>query len=35
MAQTTVIDILTMDEIEQLNLLTGKSFEEVFSKGGK
>lgn len=33
MAQTTVIDILTMDEIEQLNLLTGKSFEEVFSKG--
>lgn len=29
----TVIDILTMDEIEQLNLLTGKSFEEVFEKG--
>lgn len=33
MAATTVIDILTMDEIEQLNLLTGKSFEEIFSKG--
>ena len=33
MASTTVVDILTMDEIEQLNLLTGKSFEEVFEKG--
>ena len=30
---TTVVDILTMDEIEQLNLLTGKSFEEIFEKG--
>jgi len=33
MASTTVIDILTMDEIEQLNLLTGRSFEELFEKG--
>jgi len=33
MASTTVVDILTMDEIEQLNLLTGRSFEEVFEKG--
>jgi len=32
-ASTTVVDILTMDEIEQLNLLTGRSFEEVFEKG--
>jgi hypothetical protein len=33
MASTTIVDILTMDEIEQLNLLTGRSFEEVFEKG--
>jgi len=33
MATNTIIDILTMDEIEQLNLLTGRSFEEVFEKG--
>jgi hypothetical protein len=33
MASTTVVDILTMDEIEQLNLLTGKSFEEMFKNG--
>jgi len=33
MASTTVVDILTMDEIEQLNLLTGRTFEEVFEKG--
>ena len=30
---STVIDILTMDEIEQLNQLTGRTFEEVFEKG--
>ena len=33
MASTTIVDILTMDEIEQLNLLTGRSFEDVFEKG--
>lgn len=33
MASTTIVEILTMDEIEQLNLITGKSFEEVFEKG--
>jgi len=33
MASTTIVDILTMDEIEQLNLLTGRSFEEIFEKG--
>lgn len=31
--QPSVIEILTMDEIEELNMLTGKTFEEVFAKG--
>jgi len=29
----TVIEILTMDEIEEITLLTGKSFEDLFEKG--
>lgn len=33
MASTTIVDVLTMDEIEQLNMLTGRSFEDVFEKG--
>lgn len=28
-----ILDILTMDEIEEITLLTGKSFEEVYAKG--
>lgn len=28
-----VLDILTMDEIEEINLLTGKNFEEIYVKG--
>lgn len=31
----SIIEVLTMDEIEQINLLTGISFEESFSKGIK
>lgn len=30
---SNILDILTMDEIEEITLLTGKSFEEVYSKG--
>lgn len=28
-----ILDILTMDEIEELTLLTGKPFEELYAKG--
>lgn len=31
----SIVEILTMDEIEQINLLTGISFEESFSNGIK
>lgn len=33
--QTTIVEILTMDEVEELNMLTGIPFEEVFAKGVK
>ena len=29
----TILEVLTMDEVEQLVLLTGKSFEEQFANG--
>jgi len=31
----SIVEVLTMDEIEQINLLTGSSFEDSFSKGIK
>lgn len=31
----SIVEVLTMDEIEQINLLTGTSFEDAFAKGIK